>query len=248
MEIWELIKLKNLVQEKQGKIYAEKLHEPLKSFHKRKLMFCYHADEEQRLIREVVASRARPNDPLDEFYAMTKAILDAASPSEKGDDVRIYLFKAEAHLIAAAQALHSLCDILAFVVYWTFKLDTYPNSPKENKVNLYSINNTLKNYKMIHPPTQRLIDEVTNSEEYEYLTAFVNSSKHKSLIPSLLSVTFGEKPTYGMRIKDFSWLDSKGNKKDFDRKWSNDFLHKDCQGLRTKLLKIGISLNICLGG
>jgi len=228
-----------------GKFYADQLHEPLQSFHLKNMMSYYHADEYQRILREMLTSTSVVNEDDCDSVAMAKIIIFGASVGNKGSYLSLAQFKAEAHIISSAQAIHSLCDILAFIIYFAFRLDSYANPPAENRINLHSINKVLTN-NSLYTLTQKSLDDILTSFEFEYLVAYINTSKHKSLVPSSLFASFRANQKSGMRIKKFSYKDFQGNLKHFDHKPSQDFLLVDNENLKNKLLKVGNTLNYYL--
>jgi hypothetical protein len=241
MENWKLKELEDIVQNIHGKSYAEKILEPLHSFHLKSLMAYYHADEYQKIIKEMLAKFRKTSGDNSDTDATIMAIFSGISDEKTGNIIIEAKFKAEAHLIASAQALHSLSDIIATIIYWAFKLDSYPNPPRENKINLYSIKKSLKD-NSLYRKTQKSISNITASSEFDYLTAYVNTTKHKSLISSSLSASFlGNRS--GILIKEFTYYDYQDIPKHFGKKWSQDFILGDIQKLRKKLLILGNTVN-----
>lgn len=239
---WKIKELEDAVLSKHGDFYAGKLHEPLQSFHLKNMMSYYHADEYQRILRKMLASTSVVNEDDYDNVAIAKTIIFGASAGNKSSYLLLAQFKAEAHIISSAQAIHSLCDILAIIIYFAFRLDSYPNPPPENKINLHSINKVLRK-NSLYTLTQKSIDNVLTSLEFEYLGAYVNTSKHKSLIPLSLFASFQANQKSGMCIKKFSYKDFQGNLKHFDHKLSQDFLFVDNENLKNNLLKVGNTLN-----
>ncbi len=239
---WELRELEDAVRRKRGDRHADELRDPLQSFAWKSDIADYHACESERVIKEALASTGQISKDAPDFVAVTKAILVAASPDGAGSHIVAAEFMAEAHIIASAQAVHSLCDILSGVVYWSFHLDTVSNPPAERRLNLHSIHRTLRDLHQ-YSNTATLIDAVISSSEFAYLVAYVNTTKHKSLVSSTLTASFEAKNRNGMRIKEFSYTDRCGKRRKYDRKWSHDFLFRENPALRLKLLAIGNSLN-----
>jgi hypothetical protein len=174
--------------------------------------------------------------------AITKAIFLAASPDNVNQHILSAQFQAEAHTIASAQAMHSLLDILSVIVYWSYQLDTVSNSPSLNKLNLFSVNKSLNNLQQ-YSKTLNLIRTATSSSEFEYLAAYVNTTKHNSLVSSSLSVSFDTDNKNGIHIKEFSYTDFSGNINNYGSKWSHDFLFMDNYSLLLMLIAVGNSLN-----
>ena len=240
---WKIKELEDAVRSSNGDRYGDKIHKPLKSFHLKSMMAYYHADESERIIKDMLSSTNDINKNDSGSTATAKAIFLAASSGNKGKHILEAQFKAESHIIASAQALHSISDILAIIAYWTLKLDNLPNPIPFKKINLYRIKDKLDEFSEYYSICN-LIYNTLSSPEFKYLAAYVNTTKHNSLINSVLSVSFKADKKYGMRIKEFSYENYRGaTPMRFDKKWSNDFLNRDSQTLRINLMKIGNSLN-----
>jgi len=239
---WEVSTLESSIRLKLGAKYADMIHEPLLSFAWKSDIAYYHACESERVINEALDSIKEIYKSDSSSTAITKAILLAASPDNMNQHILAAQFQAEAHTIASAQATHSLCDILSVIVYWSFQLDTVPKSPAYNNLNLFTVNDSLKKLPQ-YSMTSNLIESVTSSSEFSYLAAYVNTTKHNSLINSSLSVSFDTDNKNGMCIKGFSHSGFRKNINNYDRKWSHDFLFVDNYALLLKLLTVGNSLN-----
>lgn len=239
---WELKEIEDAIRNTHGAQYADAIYEPLQSFAWKSNMAYFHACEAEQILKEAVAVTPGINDHDRQSIAIGKAVIFSAAPGEAGQLLRLAQFRAEAHIIASAQALHSLCDIVCHVVYWAYQLDTVPNAPAPNRLNLHSTLrslNTLPQY----ATTASLIQAVVDSPEFTYLAAYVNTTKHKSLIGSSMSASFGPEDHGGIRIKSFSYIDPVGNHHHFDSKWVYDFLFQENQSVRLKLVAVGKSLN-----
>jgi hypothetical protein len=239
---WEIRTLEDAVRRVHGNPYADEIHDPLQSFAWKSDIAYFHACESERIIKEALASidGIRNEDP--DYVAVTKAILFAASPDRADTHILAAQFMAEAHIIASAQALHSLCDILSVIIYWSFQLDIVAKSLLVKKLNLHYINTALHKLPSYFT-TANLIDATISSSEFAYLDAYVNTTKHKSLINSTLSSSFEADKRSGMHIKEFSYTDWHGTKYIYCCKWSHDFLFPENHSLRLKLISVGNSLN-----
>ena len=223
--------LENAVRRVHGATYADQVHAPLKSFFWKIDMAHYHACESERVIKEALESSEHfsENDPGS--VAISKALILGSSPGASGRDIFAAQFKAEAHIIASAQALHSLCDILSVIVYWALQLDTAPHPPNAKRLNLYTISQSLTKLTQ-YMKTKSLIDAVIASSEFKYLAAYTNTTKHKSLVPAMLSASFVGDNRNGMKIREFSYANHRGETVPYDWKWSRDFLDRDNKALR----------------
>lgn len=238
---WKIKTLEDAVRGIHGDRYADQIHGPLQSFAWKSDIAYYHAYESERVIKEALSSTAHISEDDSGSIAAAKAILLAAAPDVVGSHILAAQFKAEAHIMASAQALHSLCDILSGIVYWAFQLDTTSSPPPINRLNLHSIDRTLSMLPQ-YSTTRSLIRETISSSEFKYLAAYVNTTKHKSLVHSTLSASFEADNRNGMRIKEFSYTNL-GCTATYDPKWSHDFLFLENHALRLKLVAVGNSLN-----
>ncbi len=122
---WQLKELEDAVRNTHGHQYADAIHEPLQSFVWKSDMAYFHACEAEQILKEAVAATPGINDHDRQSIAIGKAVIFSAAPGEAGQLLRLAQFRAESHIIASAQALHSLCDIVCHVVYWVYQLALY---------------------------------------------------------------------------------------------------------------------------
>jgi hypothetical protein len=240
---WKIRTLEDAVRRVNGDRYADEIHDPLQSFKWKSDIAHYHACESERVIEETIASIDGVNKDVSGDFVVADAILCAGSSKA----IVAAQFKAEAHIIASAQALHSLCDILSGIVYWCFQLKSVPKSPPVNRLNLRAIYSTLCTLPK-YSATAKLINAAISSNEFTYLSAYVNTTKHKSLVSSTLTASFEADYRNGMLIKGFSYTDQRGDMHQYDHKWSHDFLFPENDALKLKLVAVGNSLNDYFNG
>ena len=234
---WDISLLEHSIRQKIGDSYGNTIHKYLQSFAWKNLIANYHASEFERVINEALASTSGISNKDSRLTTFTKAIFLAASPDNSNLNIREAQFQAEAHIIASAQATHSLCDILSIIIYWSLRLEIIPNPPQLNKLNLFNIQKALNKIPQ-YLKTLNLIKIIISSSEFEYLSAYVNTTKHHSLVDSSLSVSFDAENRSGILINDFSM-----NNKKYKRKLACDFLFKDNKTLLEMLMNVGNSLN-----
>lgn len=185
------------VRKAHGDQYADAIHESLQSFAWKNQMANFHASEAEQILKEAVAATPGIDEHAIPAIAYSMAVIFAAATNEVGQNLRLAQFKAEAHIIASAQALHSLCDIVCHVVYWAYRLDTVSNAPKMNRLNLHSTLRTLDTLPQ-YATTASLIRSAVDAPEFTYLAAYVNTAKHKSLVRSYMSASFVPEERGGM--------------------------------------------------
>jgi hypothetical protein len=239
---WELKDLENAVRKAHGDQYASAIHEPLQSFSWKSSMAYFHAYEAEQILKEAIAATPGIDGHDPPSFATAMAVIFAAAPGDAGQALRLARFKAEAHIISSAQALHSLCDIVCHAVYWAYQLDTVPKAPETKRLNLYSMLRTLSRLPQ-YATTESLIQAIVDAPEFTYLAAYVNTTKHKSLVNASMSASLDAEGRCGMQIDAFSYTDPIGNYYRFDSKWAYDFLFPENQSIRLKLMAVGNSLN-----
>lgn len=117
---WNHNELKNDVESLFGNEQLDLLSPCLKAIGEKDFHIYYHYKEIERLIN-IELKEIEPDN-----HELLK--LRFSEDSEGCKDVHIVLKKAEAHIIACLQSLHSLADVLAHAIYYALKMDNYPNA------------------------------------------------------------------------------------------------------------------------
>lgn len=233
---WNLKELFDQVLQRHCKQQADLLKPSLISFMWKLFIAQYHADESKGLIRKLISHSSK-----EEYVEATKLILEQALGTDKGREFDLALFQAEAHMIAYAQSLHSLADILAQIIYYSLNLDKNLRKPiRERYRYLSTVNKAIKNI----PQFNKLYLEVNSllsSDKFSYLNSYVNTTKHRSLIPTTYSVDFVENidPTHGLKIAEF-----KDNANLYKAKWAKEFIETDHQFIEEAFVNIGNKINL----
>lgn len=197
----------------------------------------YHADESKEAIKKLLGN-PKEVDPAE----IVDLIFEQANGSEKGNEFFKMQFASEAHLIACAQALHSMGDIFGQVVYLSLDLDNLLAKPIPPRKQYLGVINDFMKKEGVAPCITERIEELLVCDEYCYLRDFVNVTKHISLVPARYSVAFGQEAVHGLQISRFSH-----NGNNYDTKWSDDFLDKDVNSIQKRFVEAGIVVNDYLG-
>jgi hypothetical protein len=236
MTIWNQKELYDLVKQKYGQTHAIPLKSALISIEFKLYIAKYHADESNKIIHQVISSLPKEN-----HISIVKLIFDQATHTKIGKNFSSALFKAEANIIAHAQALHSLADIFSQVIYVSLNLDKNINKQiPESSRSLYNVNKALKKLPQFFELNDNL-EIYLNSAQFKYLNAYVNTTKHRSLIPVAYSISFNQndiEPMHGLRISGFEY-----NDEIFPSKWTIELLGDDYAFIENSLLKIGHIIN-----
>lgn len=242
--LWNMRHLENSVRARHGNIVAERLHVPADSIAWKIEMGYYHACESIRVLKDAIYDSRVISQNDHESIAAAKAILLSATKSPDAPPLNVARYQAEAHMIAAAQSLHSTADIMASVVFWALNFPIQPKAPVEHKLNLYRVRKFLQG-DVIYRSIVDAISEVLDLHQFQYLAAYVNTTKHRSLIEVQYTAHIDPKsnPRQGLKIKGFQYLDAQGNLNSYDGPWGEEFLFAEAQVVRNGILAIGNSLN-----
>ena len=231
-------KILNQVSQIHDEKQAELLKPILISFVWKFYIAQYHADESKDIILRLISQPSK-----EEYIEVVKLIFENASGSDKGKQFRIAIFKAEANMIAYAQSIHSLGDIFAQIIYISLNLDQRLKKPIPLQLRTISkINETITNI----PEYRRLHSELNSflkSGQFKYLNAYVNTTKHRSLIPVNYSVSFTERiePIHGLKIEGFSY-----NNDTFKTKYSNELIEDNLKYFEETYKNIQNELSNCI--
>jgi hypothetical protein len=174
----------------------------------------YHASQAITAIPRVVR-----NAP-DKATAAGVLMMTSMSGHKEAEAFEAAMLIAEAHTIAAAQALHSVMDIFANVVYIALRLNAVKSIP-ERRRSLYTVAEILKDDKL-----GAMLSSVLNSAEFRYLSAYVNTTKHRRLLSHRFTIEIKKPQKFGLRFRPFKYEFKKGDAQIFPNKWMDDFVRE----------------------
>ena len=232
---WHTKELLDRVLQRHGAAQMALLEPALSSFAWKLFIAQYHAEESRTAIARRIAS---PSDR--EYVEIIRLILQQAAGAEEGASFALAQFQAEAHMIAYAQSLHSLADILSQVIYYSLNLDKYPStSIEQRRRNLHAVSrslDTLSRFKELYES----IEELRTSSQFQYLNAYVNTTKHRSLVAAKYSVSLqtDAEPFHGFKLSEFEYEGS-----EYPPKYSNELFDDDFSFIRDSFIEIGNKVN-----
>ena len=146
-------------------------------------------------------------------------------------------FAAEAHLIAFAQSLHSVTDIAAQVIIHALNLNNTSKLSDESGIKKVKCHFTKE---QLYPELLDAIKNLLSSQEFLYLEAYVNTTKHRTLIGNTfkLNLETTNEQQYGIEISNFSF---KGN--NFPLKRADDFTGEIYVQISDGIRNVGSVLN-----
>lgn len=237
--IWNILEFENLVQLCYGEEQLKKLMRPLSSVSWKLMLANYHAFESKRLYQSYF-SKESVEGSTEELVHVIGQFLKAASGSEEADKFKEARILSEAHLISYAQSLHSVADILAQVIYLGINLENNLTKPiPEYKRNLHYVYEGIRNENYAIDVV-KVLGALKQSPEFLYLQAYVNTTKHYSLIDVTHQISLKSNTTsrYGILILPFEY---KGHC--FQQKWADDFSIRDFKTILESIFCVGSELN-----
>ena len=181
---------------------------------------------------------ALPNVPDKRREAAGLALLHM-SGSDEAKPFSDAQFICEAHAIAAAQSLHSVTDIISNVVYIGLGCGSIGQPLPVDRRNLHSVQRTVE-MSGIAPKVAAALAHMSASETFRYLRAYVNTTKHVSLVDRAFGLTIGttEPERYGLTILPFEY-ESRGVVENWPSKWMEDFLRESLSCVSGSAVEIG---------
>lgn len=230
---WNIAELKALVTEQHGIEQASMLEPCLESIKDRQRYLRYHFDEAKSSLKDVVFS-------CTENSSIMKAIFDEAhsGPNNKREYSKL---KMEANLIGCVQSLHTIPDILSHVIYYSLNFN-FETPLAENQVKPEKILGLMK-HKSKLCNLKELFRSIIKNENYDYLSALVNHSKHKSII----------KPIYTLRLtksennkQEIEFGEFRKNRKCYPSKPAFEFIEAEFERQTKIIIEAGNELNFIL--
>ncbi len=230
--IWNRKELENDIEILFGKEQLELLSPCLRTIEERKFYATYHCDEVERLINEELKRIAPDNHKLISLIDDT---------GEDGEKVLLVYRKARAHIIACLQSLHSLADVLAHVIYFALNMDndivTRINSRRRYASTVSEKLNTISGAN----PLKIAFDSLIKDDEFVYLSAVVNCSKHRNLINTWFRINLDLNKEYNANIFEFYAFEFNG--KNYNQRRVIEFIKNEYSRIDSFVNEIGIEIN-----
>ncbi|MGR3303258.1 MAG: hypothetical protein ACUZ8I_12245 [Candidatus Scalindua sp.] len=229
---WNRKELENDIENLFGKEQLELLSPCLETIKEKKFNATYHLNEVERLINEELKRIAPDNHKLISLIDDT---------GEEGEKVLLVYRNARAHIIACLQSLHSIADVLAHVIYFALNMDnddvTRVDSTRRyastvsGKLNSISGANTLK----------IVFDSLIKDDEFVYLSAVVNCSKHRTLIKTWFRINLDLNKEYNANIFEFYAFEFNG--RNYNQRRVIEFIKNEYSRIDSFVNEISIEIN-----
>ncbi len=224
MSVWKLQELRELIEKVHGSEQLSKASSHINSVDWKIRSASYHSYTASDAFTSVFENVEH------ESISVVNMILSTGEEASKLHEARLIY---EANVIACAQAMHSVTDIISHVILHAIAI----NGVDEENLCLKSIRK--------HVPSSGLKDKivrVSGLKSFRYLQDFVNTTKHIRLVASAYTVdlTGKEEHSHGVRFKAFTCKD-----RSHPEKWGLDFL-EELKQLSIEYVNLWQELNVLL--
>ncbi len=199
LDRWDRSKTQRLIQERLGRAQLEDAKHCLRSVDARMRHSAYHFQEAKALLRENI------DECLDTEKLFNIALLVDLDGRQKLDKC---LLKVEAHMIACAQAIHAIPDILSHVVYFALGLNLGHSPLKGRDVTLYKVIKALSVNPASYVAVTSVLEKLVTDTAFTALEAAVNHGKHRGVPDPVLALAAPGSPSlYSMEFGAFVYGD-----------------------------------------
>ena len=217
--MWKIEELRNLVEEIHGKDQKDLANIHINAVDWKIRAASYHSFTATSSLGIATETLQETNQPI-------RLVL---TNGEDAQELRKQRHIHEANVLACAQTVYSISDVVAHVIKDCLVL----SEPGEWDVNL--------KYVQKYIPSGKLTDTVValiGNRKYEYLRDFVNTIKHRNLVQTVSNIDLKNNPLeYEIKFQEFEYKD-----RIHDEKMSGVFL-EELKDISLQFLKIGSSLN-----
>ncbi len=220
MSSWNLDELRKLIEEMHGVKQLEKARPHINAVDWKLRAGNYHSYTASNAFSGVIEEEPHP-------VTLIKMML---SSGEEVKDFHEAQFIYETNIIACAQSMHSVADIISHVIQDSLALE----GVDEEKINLKVLKGFLSD-----SPLKKRITRVLGLAHFRYLQDFVNTSKHIRLVDTeyTLDFTGKEEIPYGVRFREFKRMN-----RTHRSKWGRKFLDEMKQ-LSVEYILLGSAIN-----
>lgn len=213
---WDLKELRDDIRRKRSD--SDELLEVVHSIDRYIQIFLFHMEGARDAMDEVVD----PDDPQKKEY------LDFVfGNSERQDDYYYAKLASEAHILGTIHSARAIFDVFAFLINRLLLNGAIP----DNRCDIRSVTRALQS-----PPLKSELDALIETYWFRYVSAFINTAKHRMLVNHSFHVGL-EDPYTGIRIGAFEY-----NGKEYPRYEVRELL-EGVLGVKNKIVDCGRLLN-----
>ncbi|MFA0570173.1 hypothetical protein [Vibrio gallaecicus] len=228
---WDHPELKSSLEKRYGLGHQELAFKSLDSIFQNQDFSRYHYSEIDRLISEHMTDKKSVKD----YFRLVMSTDANVKESEF-----IFRTSCKAHIISLLRHLHCAPDLLAHTIYYCLGFNLNDESfLEESKVTLYQVKLILKQ-KSEYKSLLKLVNCLTNNDDYKYLQDWGNHTKHRAnVVPNLTySLVSTGKDIYNFTFEAFSF---KGREYPVESVMS--FLNREYDRESEQIILIGMEIN-----
>lgn len=228
--IWDIGLTEELVTTVFGAAQWKKAHPSVRSMTDRPELCRYHYHEAVDMLNEYIESKLKETGLWGVY--------------EDYDEFSYLMLKIRANITAFVQSLHAVADTCSHMLYYSLALDKLPKSLKERDIYAKEVLKILEQQRDTgHPEYDKLCKffrEITTGDDYKYLNALTNTSKHRSIVRSELNEdATGRREEKWILFLESFWYAGEMFKKTNAR----EFMRKEHERIQHLTVKIGVELN-----
>lgn len=160
------------------------------------------------------------------------------------DQFSYLMLKIRANIVAFVQSLHSVADTCSHMLYYSLALDKLPEPLKERDIYAGKVLKLLEQQRDAKHPEYgglcKLLSEITSGNDYKYLNALTNTSKHRSIVrPELNEDATGKREEKWILFLESFWYAGEL----FEKANAREFMQKEHDRIQPLTVNIGIELN-----
>lgn len=224
---WNLVELKDSVQKLCGSEQSAKLTPCLNSIVERLRFSQYHYKQAKDTFDKAL------NDKTD-FKSLL--VFNLTGDIQEREEFEESKFITRANILSCIQNIHSVSDILSHVIYYSLDLK---KAECESKISLSNVFNWIKpeeQYKNLAD----FIESLIYHEDYKYLSALVNHSKHRSIVEAYFNVNLRKQ---GKEMQEIKFREFTFRKITYSSCHAFEFLTKEYDRESELVMEIGNKLN-----
>ncbi len=163
---------------------------------------------------------------------------------EDYDEFSYLMLKVRANIVAFVQSLHAVADTCSHMLYYSLALDKLPRPLKERDIYAKEVLKLLERQRDSGRPEYdklcMLFSEITTGDDYKYLNALTNTSKHRSIVrPELNEDATGSREEKWILFLESFWYGGEL----FEKTNAREFMQKEHDRIQPLTVNIGVELN-----
>jgi hypothetical protein len=160
------------------------------------------------------------------------------------DEFSYLMLKIRANIVAFVQSLHAIADTCSHMLYYSLALDKLPKPLKERDIDANKVLTLLEQQRDAGRPEYdklcRLFREITTGDDYKYLNALSNTSKHRNIVRAELNEdATGRREDKWILFLESFWYAGEL----FEKTNAREFMRKEHDRIQPLSVDIGVELN-----